>query len=433
MPLHLPPDHAERMVLAEEVHARPPEPLETPSRVTYAAVAIAEEDRERELEHLGSLCEGFGVEPPAADSTQIAAALGPVRLKWERHGEFSSYTFSAPGTSAEPFGDPAAAKLPPGWLSHVPGRTMVAAHAELVPAPAGPPDAEFLSARFGDNLVVGAEVGAGNGLAFTDFKVHDDGYSRFLLMHRRFTPHQAGRTMQRLFEIEAYRMMALLALPIARAQLPRIVAVERSLAALTAEMARGDRDDEELLHELTRLAAEIESELAASQFRYGACRAYAELVDRRIAELRERRLSGIQTIEEFMARRLTPAVATCITASQRLHDLSERVDRARGLLSARVDVARERQNQALLESMDRRAKLQSRLQETVEIISVAAVVYYVTGLVGYVARGLDSQEAGIDPDLVVALSIPFVVVAVILVLRRARQRILASHGDDAAG
>ena len=37
----LPPDHADRIALAHEVHARPPEPLETPSRATYVAVLMA--------------------------------------------------------------------------------------------------------------------------------------------------------------------------------------------------------------------------------------------------------------------------------------------------------------------------------------------------------------------------------------------------------
>src|SRR6185312_1706894 len=132
-------------------------------------------------------------------------------------------------------------------------------------------------------------------------------------------------------------------------------------AKLTDDMTRGRGDDEQLLHELTRLAAEIESELASSQSRFGATRAYHELVGTRIAELRERRLPGIQTVEEFMSRRLSPAVATATRMSQRLENLSERIDRARGLLSARVDIVREQQNAAVLESMNRRARLQLRL------------------------------------------------------------------------
>ena len=46
----LPADHPERLALADEVHARPPEPLQTPSRATYVAVLVDAEDRESERE-----------------------------------------------------------------------------------------------------------------------------------------------------------------------------------------------------------------------------------------------------------------------------------------------------------------------------------------------------------------------------------------------
>jgi uncharacterized membrane-anchored protein len=431
VPTSLPPDHPERLLLAGEVHARPPESVETPARATYVALLVEHDARAAELAHVSGLCRSFGVEPPAAETIHFAATLGRLRLKWERHGEFSSYTLLAPGATAVPFAEPPAGLLPAGWLAQLPGETMVAAHAELVAEPDDPLDAAFFAARFGANTPVGSEIGGGNGLAFTDFMLHDDGYSRFLVLNRRLTPLQAGRTLQRLFELEAYRMLALLALPIARAQSPRIVAIESALASLTDEMTRERRDDQLLLNELTRLAAEIESELASSQSRFGASRAYHELVTTRIAELREHRFPGIQTIDEFMTRRLTPAVATSTRMSQRLNDLSERVDRARGLLSARVDVVREQQNQAVLESMNSRARLQLRLQETVELLSIAAIVYYLAGLFGYVAKALHAEGVDIEPDVVVALAILPIAVIVIAVARQLRRRILAE--DDGAG
>jgi uncharacterized membrane-anchored protein len=421
----LPPDHPDRISLADEVHARPPEPLETPSRATYVAVLVEPDDRERELAHLGALCARHAVPGPGDSATHFSAALGALRVKWERHGEFSGYTFFTPGRSPEPYSEPPTSRLPPGWLASVPGATVVAAHAKLVPAREGLPDAAMLARHFGGNIAVGAEIGDGAGLAFTDFRIHADGCARFLVLDRSFTPRQAGRMLQRLFEIEAYRMMALLALPIARRQSPRIVAIEKSLAMLTDDIAREQagshtQNDEALLQQLTRLAAEVESGLTASQFRFGACRAYFELVTRRITELRETRLDGVQTIEEFMARRFTPAVATCATVSQRLHDLSERVAQASALLSTRVEIARERQNQSLLSSMDRRARLQLRLQQTVEGLSVAAIVYYVAGLAGYGAKALKAAGARIEPDLVVGIVIPVVAVLAMLAVRRAR-------------
>ena len=177
---------------------------------------------------------------------------------------------------------------------------------------------------------------------------------------------------------------------------------------------------------LTAKAAEVERGLAASQYRFGACRAYHALVTRRIAELRERRLSGIQTIEEFMGRRFTPAVATCASASERLHELSRHVAQASALLTTRVEIAREKQNQDLLASMARRATLQLRLQQTVEILSVAPLTYYVVAIVGYGAKALKAAGLPVEPEIAEGVAIPIVALALILAMRWVHHRVFAT-------
>ncbi|HSQ73635.1 MAG TPA: DUF3422 domain-containing protein [Rubrivivax sp.] len=420
MPI-FPPNHPERLSLAGEVHARPPEPVQTPARASFIAVLIDTEDRERETTHLAQLCRQHGIAPPAAGATHFRADIGGMRLKWERHGEFSGYLFIATGAASRPFAEPPAAQLPAGWLGDIPGPTVAAVQVDMLPGTAEPSQTAELATHFAGHTVAGSRIAEGAACVYTDFRIHDDGCSRHLVFDRHLTQGQAGRTLQRLIEIEAYRMLALLALPIARRQTPRLLQIERELATLTDGIALGGGDDEQLLHELTRLAAEIESGVAASEFRFGACKAYNELVMRRITELRESRLPGVQTIEEFMARRFTPAVATCGTASQRLIGLSERVARASHLLSTRVDIARERQNQALLSQMNRRARLQLRLQQTVEGLSVAAIVYYMAGLVGYITKGLKAGGLKLEPDLLVGLAVPVLAALAILAVRRARR------------
>ena len=279
----LPPDHAQRYLLAQEVHARPPEAVRAPARASYVAVLVDADERERERQHLQRLCLRHAAAAPDAGVTHFRATLGPVRLKWERHGEFSGYTFLVEGAGAEPFVDTAAAQLPEGWLAGIPGHTMAAVHAELRADEASPLDAAVLARLFGGRSIAGAEVAEGAALVYTDFHLHDDGCSHVLVLDRRLAERQAGRMLQRLFEIEAYRMLALLALPIARRQAPRIAAIESALATLTDGIARDEGDDEALLQQLTRLAAEVESGIAASQFRFGACEAYHGLVLRRIA------------------------------------------------------------------------------------------------------------------------------------------------------
>jgi uncharacterized membrane-anchored protein len=384
------------------------------------ALLVESEARTQERRHLSQLCEQYGHPALPTDAVHWSGRVGDIRLKWERHGEFSTYTFFLSGRVAAGFSATAAQRLPSGWLASLPGQTVVAAHAELLHAEEEVPLAELQQQFFSGQALVGAEIAGGAGQAFSDFQIHPDGFSRFVLLGRAFTPTMGGRMLQRLFEIEAYRMMALLALPLARRLSPRLMEIERALARLTDDIAHDGGQDELLLQELTRLAAEVESGLAASQFRFGACRAYAELVRTRIAELREIRIPGLQTLDEFMSRRFTPAVATCATVSQRLHDLSERVAQASHLLSTRVDIAREKQNHALLASMDRRALLQLRLQQTVEGLSVAAIVYYMAGVVGYLAKGAKALGLAVNVDMVVGAAVPLLVIATMTAVRRAR-------------
>ena len=156
----LPPDHPERFSLAEEVHARPPELLPTPARASYLAVLVDADERVRETAHLARLCERYAVPPPARELTNFSAHLGALRLKWERHGEFSSWTLIAPGVESAPFAEPATSLLPAGWLRELPGLTVMAAHALIAEAQATPPDEAELARHFEDHLVVGADRNA---------------------------------------------------------------------------------------------------------------------------------------------------------------------------------------------------------------------------------------------------------------------------------
>lgn len=431
--MNAPENHPLRFELANEVHARPHEALTAPLRASYIAVLVGAAERAREHAHVARLCEEAGVAPPAATAIHFTADLGAFRLRWERHTEFSSYTFLCPGLGHARFADNAASRVPSDWLRAIPGRTLAASHAEMLERTVAMPSAREIAAAFEGNYVVGADVGDGAAAAFTDFRIHADGFGRFLVIDRSLSRFQAGRTLQRLFEIEVYRMMALLALPVAREVAPKIAGMERELAAIAAELAKGDGRDEALLEQLTALSAGVESVIANSRFRFGAARAYSDLVDARIGELRERRLPGTQRLGEFMARRFAPAMATCESASRRLLELSERVARANSLLVARVDVAHERQNQQLLASMDRRARLQLRLQETVEGLSVAAITYYVVGLVGYAAKALRAAGYPIDAELASGIAIPIVAILAALGLRYVRRTIQrADRGADSA-
>jgi uncharacterized membrane-anchored protein len=425
----LPANHPLRVELNDEVHARPPESLRAPLRLSFVALTTEAGGREADLNSVCDLAARFGVAPPPPGSNHFSADLGPFRVKWERHTEFARFAFIVAGASATPFSEPAINQVPPDWLAAMPGRVLLATHAEFLPDPGSTPDYDRLGQQyFAGNPLVGAQIAAGKAMALTDFRIHADGWGRLLIHDRGLAPRQAGRMLQRLLEIDAYRMLALLAFPVARELGPVIAQSERELAGIATMLAAADqRSEPVLLDRLTRLQAAIESREADSHYRFGAAAAYYELVQSRIGELREARIESLPTFGEFTERRLAPAMNTCRAATLRLESLSQRVTRATQLLSTRIEITREGQNQALLESMNQRAELQLRLQSTVEGLSVAAVTYYVVGLVNYAAKGLASLGLDVDSNLVTVLAIPVVAFLVWRGIRQVTRRVGAGH------
>lgn len=419
----LPPNHPQRVRLNDEVHARPPEPLLPPCRLSYLALLCDAPQREASFQAVAALAATCGVPGPEPGASHFSADLFAFRLKWERHTEFVRYTFIVPTGTEDPFERTALAAVPPDWVSALPGALMVAAHLVLVVA--DDTDPFVLGQRlFAREVLVGSAVSDGAGAAFTDFRIYPDGFSRLLVQDRGMTPWQAGRVCQRLLEIDTYRVMALLALPVAQAAAPMLARGEQELAEIAAAMVTaGEADEPVMLDRLTRLAAEVDSRLSESLYRFSAAGAYDGIVHSRIAELRERRIAGLQTLAEFTDRRLAPAMNTCRSVAARQEELSRRVARATQLLATRVSVTRERQSQELLAAMNRRVKLQLRLQSTVEGLSVAAVTYYVSALVGRLAEGLHQTGLPVRPAVAEAVAVPIVAVLVWLGVRRVHRMV----------
>lgn len=419
-------EHPWRHQLAAEVHARPYMYLRPGERGSHLALLTGETGIEAEREHVAALCRRFGASPPAPGSNFHLADLGAFRLRWERHTEFASYGVIASAGSrgdAGRFENPPIDLLPKDWRAGLTGELLVAVHWELEPAGGSDPGPDELVRIMGVDNFACSTISGGTARAWMNFAVGADGFGRILVRDVDLRPRQAGRLIQRLVEIETYRMMALLAFPIAREMSGQLYMLGERLATITQGMtaSQGLEADRELLGRFVKLSAELEQIAARSLYRLGAARAYAALVDRRIEELREERIEGLQTIREFVDRRLAPAMRTCLSASERLDSLSRRVAQASQMLRTRVDVQLEEQNRDLLASMNRRAKMQIRLQQTVEGLSVAAITYYGVGLIGYGLKALREVGLPLSPEIGMGIAVPIVAAAAWFGLHRMRR------------
>lgn len=418
--------HPLRQMLLGEVHARPFQLVETPRIFLHYGFATDEAAATADRDWLKGFCQAQGVGGPGRGARHHTVAFGGGSLRWERHAEFTTYTWDgAPLAGAEVFG-PLPANTPFGSEFRAPGPLLVAARLDLI-AGTGEESFDFAS-LFDVASLAASRVDGAAAIVASDFHQDGDGRTRILVVNNGHAPQAIGSVCQRLLEIETYRTLALLGLPEAQRLAPQISRIETGLAAIAAEILESSGLDanQALLHELSQMAAEVEAGAAASAYRFGASRAYDEIVTLRLAALGEMALPGCNSWRGFLARRMRPAMRTCETTEERQNNLSRKLARAATLLRTRVDVELERQNRDLLKAMNRRARLQLRLQQTVEGLSVAAVSYYVVGLVGYVAKGGKELGLPFDPTLYTAAAVPVVLLAIWFLVRRIRRH----HGDS---
>lgn len=286
----------------------------------------------------------------------------------------------------------------------------------------GPAAADAIS-LFDPASLCFSELKSGQAAVLTDFRQDGDGLTRLLVIDRGLSDGARGALVQRLLDIETYRTLAMLGLPLAQSLSPEIRRIEDNLTNVTQRMkAHARHEADAMLSEITRLAAELEANAALSLYRFGASRAYDGIVRERIKVLDETPKPGYEALGSFLERRLAPAMRTCHSVEQRQANLSSKLYRATGLVRSWIDVELARQNSDLLTSMNRRAELQLRLQRTVEGLSVAAISYYIVGLIGYLSKAISHHLPIVDPIVVAGASVPFVVVCVGWLVHRIRQR-----------
>jgi uncharacterized membrane-anchored protein len=121
-------DHPLRSALIEEVHARPFAALEPPVQASHLALVSGEYGAAADFAHLARLCQRYGLSPPTEGAKHFTCDFGTFRLKWERHGEFCTYTFFCPSSLEQPFSSPAILTVPRDWLEALPGTRLVAVH-----------------------------------------------------------------------------------------------------------------------------------------------------------------------------------------------------------------------------------------------------------------------------------------------------------------
>lgn len=423
--------HFLRDALVEELHSRPFLRLYAPCRLAFIALKPETDGvHNAELAHaqLIDFLDRFNAPYPDLGAIFYFVNLGEITLKWENHSEFATYTLFTAQETDSPFADDLHSHFASDWIAAHPGRKIASISMEIEAID----DDETLESRFRSQLPdlfkrrsFAAAYVTDKGAAISgDFDLDPNGHTRFaVLVNDLLGPGRIGRVAQRLLEIETYRAMSMLTLPVARKILGELHDIETRLSRTVEAMGSKTNEASKSLEDLLKISSELTILSSQSSFRFSAARAYEALVAERLENLREERILGRQLFSEFMLRRYSPTMRTCVSASRQLDELSERAAKAAELLGTRVSVTTASQNRQLLAQMDNRAAQQARLQETVEGISVVAISYYAVSLLTYLLAPLTKVLPISKTWLAAALVIP-VAAAVWIGMHRLKERLI---------
>jgi len=421
-------EFALRRTLSDELHARAFHDFEGAGRfIRY--VFLTDGDTDALLDYVNAFLDAAGRAPIPADNKFLRLDMDGYALRVEQHTEFMSVSFvekghrRATGLLADAF-DPGITHLPLAWARGIPAPVFHAIWLEIGGKPPRGLTPERMTAIMDSRAIASNHFSNGDAQLHFAFDIDAAGFSRIALFNQGISPNRMGRVVQRVVELETYRLLALLGFAAVRDNSRSLGSIERAVGSLTTDMAaqikQADGQVQQLLSVLSAQAADLEEIYSRTSYRLAATKAYEAILTDRIASLQFTRLEGFQGVRGFLGRRMTPALDSCRAFSARLSRLSERITRAGDLLQTQTEMIIQRQNRDLLRSMNARARHQLRLQQTVERLSIAAVTYYGVGLVGYLAKPLPLDEWHLDINLVKAAAVPAIAFLVWLAIRGVR-------------
>lgn len=344
---------------------------------------------------------------------QTSFTAGPRSVTWEFHAEFVTITWRAESRDRENWPEGIGLEL----LHDA--QLIAATRIDVIEDEAIP---ERFFAQFNLTSLCVSTVEGGLGQIATDYVPDAAGYTRIEFAAGALTPMRRSVLSRRLLEVDTYRSMVLLALPLARRTAPQIGTVEQELGRVIETLADATTSEaiQTALHALHLLSIRTGQLGEVLTYRFAAAKAYGEVLHARLNSLREGPTPHGSSIGRYLSNRVDPALQTCLALEKRLTTLTEKIERAIELLNVRIGLDLQIQNKEVLQTIASTAQSQFRLQATVEGLSVIAISYYAIGILSYVLAG-PLETARFDKPLALSITAPLVVLLVWWAIRRIRR------------
>ena len=430
----------------DELHARPYIKLSNNLRTFHFAYLLKENDEKKSWAYLDKFLGKIDFQKLPKEASKYWVAEGKdLIIRYECHTEFISLTLIYPNkidieniNKAKLFDENFLRILPIEFLKNFPGKHLLSSWIEMVSSNYNYKPIDIERFFYHDNFA-GSNVADDGANVFMSFKSDrtnflGSGFRRVIIQNKNLRTRRTGRLLQRIVELETYQVLSLLGLPQVRNETINLSNLEKQITEITKSVSKTTKknldkksirypDYQQDLNELSYVVAKIEEIDSSTNYRLSATSAYYKLVEQRIQDLRESRLESFQTNNEFLSRRLQPAIRTSEAFSRRLESLATRAQRADNLVRTQIEMGVQIQNKDLLKSMELRARAQLRLQETVESLSIVAITYYIVGLLSTMVDPINFDLIFISKELFLALSVPIILISIWYVAKMVRKRI----------
>lgn len=210
--------HQLRATMLREVHARPFAAIEAPRRVIHFAFMTDAEHADRDRAAFTTFCESRGQRGPDLQSKYHKLELADCTLRWEQHTEFTTYSWGFSSTDKHPFDTPPTKYMRIMDVLPQPGPHLVSVDLHYLQ---GKSSTSWRSV-FDISSLAACQTLDGTAIAATDFGVTTDGFVRVLVLGDKLEASRAGALILQLLELETYRSLSLVGLPIAQTLQPKI-------------------------------------------------------------------------------------------------------------------------------------------------------------------------------------------------------------------
>ncbi len=414
--------------LIRRLHERPQMPLaewlQAPAHVHYKAFRMTDPPVQRPAsrDEFMSLLKAFAisaeemvVQEAFGYGVKTAAAGDRLIVIWQAHTEYYSYQiwhihFSR--TAGVVFGP----MTFPDYRFPITPLGAEVCHLDIVLMADPLPDSEALRPYFPGPVMYGSRILDEETSLVTSFTPDEYGREHYWVSvgSVRASRSHLKDIVDAIVRIETYYHLLLMQKPLFSAAIDQAYKFEqvhlKQREIITEHIGHADSQTlqrwlngltQDLL-KTTRLSGRLHFELSSSL-------PYDKIVQRTLASLNERPLPLYRPMSDFVFSGITGVAEGYQQLLKRIDTLRSGFEGIISIIRARVDLMLQSQNLTLLSSVDKTTKSQAILQHTVEGLSVIVIAYYLSGLAGYVFKGLHEMGWLRHAEIAAALFVPLAV------------------------